>query len=195
MIITNIGIIYGTIPLMNRYFHQLTHGCGAEKCSNPNCKRNSVINDTDAAKLSLEYAKKAFDKTNPQFFLCDTVNPYLPNFSPTLGTYHHTFLIISNIYNVVWNIDLCVQEECLQRVLEDNTKTGDYSIFVDLIKRVFCNETSLSYSFQTKNTLYKNNSKEKNEIDNSSVDRVYKLIFGTVSKLIISSSNYSITLF
>jgi len=73
------------IYVINSYFHQLTHGCGLEKCNNPNCKRNSPHNETDAAKLAIDYAKKAFDKTNPQFFFCDTINVILPYFSKNLG--------------------------------------------------------------------------------------------------------------
>ena len=63
------------------------NGCLLHDCTNSYCKRNTPLNDTEAAKLSVEYAKKAFDKTNPQFFLCNTINPVLPHFSPTLGMF------------------------------------------------------------------------------------------------------------
>ena len=71
--------------------------------------------------------------------------------------------------------------------MDDAIKTSDYSILLEIIKRVFCNDASLSYSFQTRDSFTK---QANYTLDNDSVQRVYKLIMNSVSIATFFLINY-----
>ncbi|KAL9643574.1 hypothetical protein ABK040_010187 [Willaertia magna] len=153
--------------LVRAYFHQITKGCILKQCNNPYCSSNmKPQNDTEAAKLAITLAKKAFEK-DPQYFFCNTLNVVLPNFSsPT---------------------DVCIQPECLTMLMEDK----DTTVLVDIIKRVFSNEESLTYSFLTQEALRNevNYSSKNSGVDIEAVDQSYKLLLKneTISSALSSS--------
>ncbi|XP_077585747.1 ubiquitin-protein ligase E3A isoform X1 [Stigmatopora nigra] len=151
--------------LIERYYHQLTEGCGNESCSNSWCASSSGFRRMDnnaAAVKALELYKVNAKLCDPHPSKKGTASVYLEN-SPCRNTkmnHKDVHSVRDNFKDVNY-----LTEEKVYEILDICGEKEDYSPLIRVIGRVFSSAEVLVQSFRRSNPQTKEELKSLQEKD------------------------------
>ncbi|XP_037135181.1 ubiquitin-protein ligase E3A-like [Syngnathus acus] len=151
--------------LIERYYHQLTEGCGNELCSNSWCASSSGFRRMDnnaAAVKALELYKVNAKLCDPHPSKKGTASVYLEN-SPCSNTkmnHKEVHSVRDNFKDVNY-----LTEEKVYEILDICCENEDYSPLIRVIGRVFSSAEVLVQSFRRSNPHTKEELKSLQEKD------------------------------
>ncbi|XP_077461342.1 ubiquitin-protein ligase E3A-like [Stigmatopora argus] len=151
--------------LIERYYHQLTEGCGNESCSNSWCASSSGFRRMDnnaAAVKALELYKVNAKLCDPHPSKKGTASVYLEN-SPCSNTkmnHKDVHSVRDNFKDVSY-----LTEEKVYEILDLCGEKEDYSPLIRVIGRVFSSAEVLVQSFRRSNPQTKEELKSLQEKD------------------------------
>ncbi|XP_042561351.1 ubiquitin-protein ligase E3A-like isoform X2 [Clupea harengus] len=140
--------------LIERYYHQLTEGCGNESCSNDccaSCPSSHRLDNNAAAVKALELYKVNAKLCDPHPSKKGTSSAYLENSSINRGG-HHNLACGNRKMNHSVREDFkdvnFLTEEKVYEILDICSEKEDYSPLIRVIGRVFSSADGLVQSFR-----------------------------------------------
>ncbi|KAM9820047.1 ubiquitin-protein ligase E3A-like [Neosynchiropus ocellatus] len=134
--------------LIERYYHQLTEGCGNDSCSNSWCASSVVFSRMDnnaAAVKALELYKVNAKLCDPHPSKKGTASAYMESSALSNSKINHKDVntLRDNFKDVVY-----LTEEKVYEILESCGEKEDYSPLIRVIGRVFSSAEGLVQSFR-----------------------------------------------